>query len=143
MSIISLRGDPLMTSAQALAFDTNVLGRAEVAPLHTALLDRFPAAFATFGKEARAQRVKAGQVWIWRESRPWLCFLIARDSPVGATRARNVDSAALLLARDYRLLGLTSLAVVPLGTAAEWPALREVLTRRLGASALPVTIYER
>lgn len=143
MSLTVARGDPLLTPLQALAFDFNALGRAEVTSLHTALLDRYPAAFATFGKEARANRLKTGQVWLWRESRPWLCFLIVRESSVGSTRLRYVEAAALMLARDYRLLGLTSLAIAPLSTAAEWPALREVLEQRLGSSALPVTIYER
>lgn len=143
MTVTYVQGDPLLTPIPALAFDFNARGRAEVTPLHTALLDRYPAAFASFGKAARAGRLKAGQVWLWRESLPHLCFLIVRESPVGSTRVRYVDSAALTLARDYRLYGLSSLAVAPLGTAAEWPALRDVLARRLGPSSLPVTIYER
>ncbi len=143
MSLPFAQGDPLLTSLQTLAFDTNLRGRAEVTPLHTALLDRYPAAFATFGKDARADRLKPGQVWIWRESHPWLCFLIVRESPVGSTRLRYVEAAALTLARDYRLYGLTSLAIAPLGTAAEWPALRAVLELQFGRSVLPVTIYER
>ena len=143
MSLTYTQGDPLRTPLPALAFDTNALGRVEVTPLHTALLDRYPAAFASFGKAARSGRLKAGQIWLWRESTPHLCFLIVRESPVGSTRVRYVDSAALTLARDYRLYGLSSLAIAPLGTTAEWPSLREVLARWLGPSSLPVRVYER
>ena len=138
MSITYRQGDPLLT----LAFDTNARGRADVTPLYTALLDRYPAAFASFGKAARAGRLNAGQIWLWRESTPHLCFLIVRESPVGSPRLRYLESAALTLARDYRLYGLSSLAIAPLGPSAEWPALREVLARWLGPSVLPVTIYE-
>ena len=136
-------GDPLLTHAQTLAFAHNARGRTEVDPLHTALLDHYPAAFASFHKLCRHERIKPGEFWIWRDSSPHLMVIVARETPVGMTRARFVESAVLTIARDYRLHGLTSLAIAPLGTAAEWPLLRQVLDQWLARIPLPVTVYEQ
>jgi len=136
-------GDPLLTQAQTLAFSHNARGRAEVDPLHTALLDRYPAAFASFTKLCRHERIKPGEFWIWRDSSPYLMFVVARETAVGMTRARFVESAVLTLARDYRLHGLTSLAVAPFGTALEWPLLKQILDKWFTRLPLPVTVYEQ
>src|SRR5688572_5602376 len=118
--ITYVSGDPLLTDAQTLAFGYNARGRPEVTPLHTVLLDKFPPAFASFARQCRAGRVKPGQFWLWTESQPRLLFLAVRESPVGMTRIRYVESVALTLARDYPLYNLTSLALIPPGTPHEW-----------------------
>lgn len=137
-----LSGDPLLTRAQTLAFGFNAKGQAEVDPLHTALLDHYPAAFASFKKQARQGRIQTGQLWVWRESKPHLMFLVIRETAVGMTRPRYVESVALTLARDYKLHGLKTLAIAPLGTALEWPLHRQIFDQWLARIPLPVTIYE-
>jgi hypothetical protein len=118
-----LSGDPLLTHAQTLAFGTNARGRGETEALHTSLAYRYPAAFAAYGKQARAGRVKPGQFWIWRESRPNRLFMAVRDTPFSITRVRYVETVALTLARDYQLHTVDSLAIAPLGLPHEWPIL--------------------
>src|SRR5215213_4952201 len=134
-------GDPLLTQAQTLAFGYNAKGRSEMTPLATALLYQNPAAFATFGKQCRNERLKPGQMWAWRESRPYLLFLVVRESSVGMTRLRFVEAVAMTLARDYKLYGINSLAIAPLGTDGEWPMLKDVLHRWLSPSKLSVVVY--
>ena len=142
MPLTYVTGDPLLTRAQALAFGYNAGGRTEVGTLETQLLDLYPAAFATFGKQCRSQSIKPGMFWIWRESVPHLAFMVVRETSVGATRLRFVESAVMTLARDYRLHGVTSMALARLGDGDEWPALRPVVDYWLKASALPVVVYD-
>jgi hypothetical protein len=141
MPIEWLHGDPLTTTAQTLAFGWNARGRIEVGMLETRLHTTYPTAFAAFGKAARNGRLKAGDVWVWSESRPRLAFLVVRESNVGATRERYLESTFLTLGRDHRLYGVETLALAPLVTALEWPAFQSVLTYWFGRGALPVSAY--
>lgn len=136
-------GDPLLTSAQILAFGHNVRGRTELGALETELLNRYPAAFASYSKQCRSGRIKTGQLWIWRESQPMLGFMVVRESSVGATRVRFVESVALNLARDYQREGIHSIAIAPPGSREEWPNLKPVLELWLGRAALPCYVYEQ
>jgi len=128
---------------QTLAFGTNAQGRTEVTPLADELHRLYPAAFATYRKQARAGRITPGDLWVWRESTPRLAFMVVRASAVGATRPRFVDAAALKLARDHRLLGITSLAIAPLGRDDEQPSIQDALDLLLPLTDLPVTAYTR
>lgn len=143
MPLIAVEGDPLLTRQQTLAFAHNARGQAETGALEMRLHYEFPAAFAAYRKRCRAGRVRAGTLWLWRESLPALCFIAARETPVGAVRARYVEAALLLLARDHRLEGVRSLALAPLAPPLEWDALRPLLTGWLAASALPCVLYTR
>jgi hypothetical protein len=143
MPLTYVAGDPLLTQAQTLAFGYNARGRAETGALETRLLDRFPAAFATFRKQCQSGRIQPGAIWTWRDSNPHLAFLVVRASSLGTLRPRFVDSVMLLLARDYRLYGFDSLAIAPLCDSREWPSLRPVLDYWLSDCLLPVTVYEQ
>jgi hypothetical protein len=143
MPITYVSGDPLLTHAQTLAFGHNAKGRSELGALETVLLNYYPAAFATYGKNCRSKRIKPGTLWTWRESLPNLAFLVVRETSVGATRPRFVEAAIMTLARDYRLYNLTSVAIAPLANNLEWMALKPVIDYWLRSSPLPVTVYER
>jgi hypothetical protein len=143
MSITYVSGDPLLTQSQILAFGHNAKGRTEVGIFETLLLNRYPAAFATFGKNCRSGKIKAGSLWIWRETQPALGFMVVRESAVGATRLRYVEAIALGLARDFRLEGIHSIAIAPLGDSLEWPTFKPVLDYWLGQCTLPCVVYER
>jgi hypothetical protein len=134
-----VRGDPLTTDADTLAFGYNALGRVEVEPLITALAATYPQVFASYRKQCHAGRIVAGTYWIWRESQPKLMFMVVRDSPVGASRLRYVQAVALALARDYRQEGIKSLAIAPLGQLHERAEIEKILETWLGK--MQVTVY--
>ncbi|MBI5668164.1 MAG: hypothetical protein HZC41_09170 [Chloroflexi bacterium] len=142
MPLTFVSGDPLQTAAQTLAFGHNARARVEVDPLQMRLLDIYPAAFASFRKQCQHGRIRPGAFWTWRESQPHLLFLVIRETAQGATRLRYIESALMTLARDYRLYGIDSLAIAPVGSAAEWPLLKPVLVHWLAACPLPVEVYE-
>lgn len=142
MPIAYVTGDPLLTETQTLAFGHNAKARSELGTLEVRLFNQYPAAFATYRKQCSNGRIKPGMVWMWRESKPHLAFLVVRESSVGATRTRFVESAVMTLARDYHLYNLTSLALVPLGDAFEWVGLKPVVEYWLKGSPLDVRIYE-
>lgn len=143
MPVRLVRGDPLLTTAQTLAFGHNARGRTEQSAIVTTLMQRYPAAFSQQRKQARSGKLRPGDIYIYRDSTPALAFLIVRLSAAGATRYRHVQAAALVLARDYRYHMLESVAIAPLGTHEEWPMLISVLRELLEPSPLHVTIYER
>lgn len=142
MPLTYVSGDPLLTRAQMLAFGHNAKGRVELGDFETLLHNRCPAAFSTYSKQCRNGRIKAGTYWLWRDFRPMLIFLTVRDSPVGATRLRYVQSVAIALARDYHLEGIESLAIAPLGEPGEWPEIKLILETWFEKSALPVSVYD-
>ena len=142
MPITYTHDDPFTTTAQTLAFGFNARGRVEVAAFETSLYDLYPTAFATYRKTCSGGRLKPGMLWQWSESTPALLFMVVRETQVGITRLRFVEQAVMTLARDYPLYGVTSLALVALGTNDEWPVLRPVVDYWLSMSGLPVTVYE-
>ena len=141
MPLTYLSGDPLLTKQHILAFGSNASGRTETTPLATALLTRYPAAFASYGKLCRQGRIQACMTWFWYEAKPALAFMVVRETPVGATRLRQVDAVIMALARDYRVNNIRSIALAPLGAAHENDAIREVIDRWLSKLALRVIAY--
>lgn len=144
MTILTVSGDPTLTRAQILAFGWNVLGRSETNPLAMTLQDRYPAAFASFGKRARNGSIKTGTLWTWRETAPALGFMVVRESPYGTTRLRYVEAIAMTLARDYKREGIQTIALVLPETAAyDAVSFRSALDHWLKAVSLSVIVYEK
>lgn len=142
MPIQYVSGDPLLTQAQILALGHNARGRFEENPLHSALQQKYPAAFATYTRRCQQQKIRVGELWTWREARPMLGFMVVRDSAVGTTRLRYVETVILTLARDYQREGIKSIAITPLAPAYEWEMIKAVIERWLANSALPVIVYD-
>lgn len=138
-----ISGDPFLTKMQTLAIGYNALARTEVTPIAQELHRRYPAALAAYRKQIRQGKLNAGDLWLWRESQPRLAFMVVRESSVGATRPRYVDSACLRIARDYALEGITSLAIAPLGRDEEWHSIREALDMLLPQCPIPIIVYEQ
>ncbi|MBZ0297647.1 MAG: hypothetical protein K8L99_34135 [Anaerolineae bacterium] len=143
MPITYVSGDPLLTQQQILAFGHNAKGRTELGVLETQLLNLYPAPFATYGKQCRNERIKPGDLWLWRETQPMLGFMVIRESAVGATRLRHVEAVLLKMVRDYRLENIESVAFAPIGTREEWPALRPVVDYWLSSAPFPCVVYEQ
>lgn len=143
MTITLVEGDPLLTDADMLAIGTNARGRSEQESLANDMHRAHPAAFASFGKQARQGRVSAGTYWVWYDSTPRLMFCAVRESSVGATRLRYIQAITLLIARDYRRENIKSLAIAPLGRPHEWDEIKKVLHTWLDQSALTVTVFDR
>lgn len=142
MPLRYIKGDPFLTRRQTLALGYNARARIENTPLGMEISRRYPAAIAAFRKQASSGKLKAGDLWVWRESAPHLALMIVRDSSVGATRPRYVDAACLRIARDYALEGITSLAIAPLGRADEAENVHEALNMLLPGCPLDILIYE-
>jgi hypothetical protein len=142
MSVRYARGDIFLTRAHALAIGINATGRLGVAPETTALQDRYPVFVSDCHKRGRAGTLAPGTAWVWREGQPWVVGLVVRETPLGATRLRYVETAILNLCRDWEREGLRSLALLRLGEDAEWSEAREIAIRYLDPLVLPVIIYE-
>lgn len=143
MPLTYVSGDPLLTRMNALAFGHNARGRSEQGPLHIALQQQFPAAFASYTRQCRQSRLKSGDYWIWHDSQLILIFMIVRESSVSATRLRDVQSVALKLSRDYQQEGLARVAIAPIGSELEWPEVKLVLENWLPQSKLVSVVYDR
>jgi hypothetical protein len=142
MTFLYVSGDPLLTRAQFLAFGHNARGRTELGNLETELLNRYPAPFSVFRRQCKTGRVETGTFWLWHESTPSLAFLVIRESSVGATRLRYVQSALLALARDYSLESIHSIAIAPLGHLQEWPEILRLLESWLNPLPIPIIVYQ-
>lgn len=143
MPLTYVAGDPTLTDAQVLAFGHNRRGRTELGDLETSLLRQNPTAFAMYRRQCKQERVKAGDYWMWRDAKPVLLFMVVRESSVGATRLRHVQSAVLKLARDYHRENIRSVAIAPLGIPSEWGEIKHILETWLGRLQLPVIVYDR
>lgn len=142
MPLYTVTGDPTLTSQPTLAFGYNAQGRTETRPLQSALATRQAAAFASFRKQATQQRVQTGGFWQWNQGKPSLLFLLVRETPVGATRLRYVQSVLLTVSRDHRLLGIKGIALARLGDDPDWPEIKPQIDKWWGKLPFPVVVYE-
>jgi hypothetical protein len=102
----------------------------------------YPAAFASYGRRCKQNRQAAGELYLWTQSQPQLLFMTVRESSVGATRLRHVQSCLMSIARDYRLYNIQSLAIAPIGTKDEWDDIQTIFDTWLGQTKLTVIVYE-
>jgi len=142
MTIQLVSGDPLLTSAEVMAFGHNRRGKLEVRPLQSELMRDFPAAFSSYRRQCKREKIKSGDYWIWREPTPALMFMVVRETPYGATRLRYVQHIAMSLARDYWRENLTSIAIARLGDPTEWDEIKLLLNMWLEKSSLHVIVYD-
>lgn len=141
MGLLIVSGDPLRDPSPVLLVGINAAARSESSPFFARLNDAFPAALAGLRKAAAAGRLQPGMVWLWRDSRPQLGLLIVRETPFGASRPRYVEAAARDFSRLYRMEGIASAAIGPLGSAAEWDEHQRILERWLGPLPIAITVY--
>lgn len=141
MPVLPGEGDFLDTTAQTIAFGYNVRGRTESGMVETALMLRYPVAFAAFRRQARAGRLDTGRVWVWQEATTQLAFLIIRETPVGATRLRTVQQAFMTLARDSAVLNIREVALAPLGNGWERDEIQRLVMQSFERSSLLVWHY--
>lgn len=141
MPLTFVTGDPLLTQADMLAFGHNARGRTELGKLETHLMQQYAPAFSAYTRRARQGKQKPGTWWTWVQSKPRLAFLTVRDSSVGATRLRYVQSALMMLARDQWMLNITSLAIAPLGSLYERDEINSLIEQWLSGLDLPIVAY--
>lgn len=134
-------GDPLLTRAPFLAIGHNARGRTELGAFETAALLGYPAPFASYQRRCRQGKQTAGMFWMWYDAKPSLLFCTVRESSVGATRLRYVQSILMAIARDHALYNIRGLALAPLGNAYERPEILPLIEMWLGKIALPVMVY--
>lgn len=142
MPITFTQGDPDLAQTAVLAFGYNERGKSEVTPFITQLQHRFPAAFATYKRLCNDDKIRAGEYWIWRESKPALMFMVVRQTSAGATRLRYVEAITMSLARDYRLELISSLTIAALCDPLQWSTVKPALERWFNRSSLPVLACE-
>jgi hypothetical protein len=141
MPLTFVTGDPLLTRAHFLAFGHNAGGRTETGTFEMALMHRYPAPFSTYQRRCRQGKHKTGTCWLWYDSQPGLIFLTVRESSVGATRLRYVQSVLMDIARDYALHGIRSLAVMLPGSAFERGEIHLLFDTWLSNISLRVVVY--
>lgn len=141
MSVAVAEGDIFLTPAQAVGLGLNAAGRLDVSPFFTTLSDRYPVFVSEYRRYGRSRRLAPGDIWIWRESQPWLVGMVVRDTPHGPARLRYLESALLNLYKTWELEGLRSLALLPFTDSLDWPAAQELIEFYLGRSALAISIY--
>lgn len=142
MPLKFVSGDPLLTQCDVLALPHNARGQTETDALAGHLMRQFPAAFSSYVQRCRRDKQPGGELFHWMQTKPRLLFLTVRDSNVGATRLRHVQKCLVTIARDYKLHGIRSLALAPLGSAYERVEIRPLYETWFKNLALPVVIYE-
>jgi len=142
MGMSFTEGDIFVAEAQVIGIGLNAAGHSEVTPFFTALADRYPVFVSEYRRRGRAQTLTPGDLWLWRDSQPWLMGMIVRDIPQGATRLRYVEAAVLNLYKNWEIEGVRSLAIMRLAEGAEWLPARGILEYYLGNIPLPVMVFE-
>lgn len=142
MPLIIVSGDPLLTECDVLAFGYNARGQSESREEQIMLSQTFPAMFATFKRQARKGKLKAGTTWQWNENTPRFNIWLVRESPFGATRIRYVQSIVMGFVRDYQLYDIRSLAIIRPGNVYEYEEFAPILEQWLDPLPIPVVVYD-
>jgi hypothetical protein len=137
-----LKADLRKTSMMAILLGLNTRGQTDVTPLETDLRDQFPVFFSEYRRQTRSSRLQPGALWYFRESQPILIGAMLKDAPSSPARLRHLEQALVSFRQEYQREGITSLAIAPLGSELEWPALYALLEEYLRPLPIAIEIYE-
>ena len=106
---------------------------------------RFPEMFADYEVRCSERRVKLGQPYLHRYSRPpWILNFPTKDHWRSASRLKDIVHGLEYLAQKYKEWRIESLAVPALGCGLgqlDWAAVKPVLCRHLELLDIPVELY--
>ena len=150
MTVTKVRGDVLLTDAQAIAHG--------VAPkdhfnqgLALALRERHPAMAKDFRHYCHVQNPKPGDAWLWAgPERVIICLMTQEPAPSnhthpGKATTHNVNRALRELASIIKKQNISSLALPRLATGVgglTWDEVEPLIDQHLADAGIPVIIYE-
>ena len=145
MGAVTVRmGDLLASKAQTLVNTVNTVG---VMGKGVALLFKqaFPDMYADYVKRCDRGEVKLGEPYLYqRLVQPWILNFPTKGHWRSVARLDDITRGLVYLKDHYRVWGITSLAVPPLGCGQgglEWRVVGPVLYRHLAELEIPVELY--
>lgn len=137
-------GDILASKRQTLTNTVNCVGVMGKG-IALAFKERFPGMYDDYLQRCSAGSVRLGEPYLYREQGvPWVLNFPTKDHWRSVTRLEDVVRGLESLLRSYKVWGITSLAVPPLGCGngqLDWKVVGPTLHRYLSKLDIPVDLY--
>lgn len=143
--IIYKTGDIFNSSAQVITNTVNCVG---VMGKGLALVykRKFPEMFSDYKAKCEKGEVKPGQPYLWEDDRVQVLNFPTKRHWKQNSILSDVEEGLKYLAQNYALMGISSLALPPLGCglgALRWPDVKNLINKYLGdIEDLDVYVYE-
>lgn len=106
---------------------------------------RFPDMYEDYLRRCRHREVRMGQPYLFKRLvPPWILVFPTKQHWRSVSRLADIEAGLLHLKLNYRVWGITSLAVPPLGCGLgqlEWEVVGPTLYRHLAELDIPVELY--
>jgi uncharacterized protein YwgA/O-acetyl-ADP-ribose deacetylase (regulator of RNase III) len=140
----TLIGDMFKSSAQTWVNTVNCVG---VMGKGVALefKKRFPDMYSDYLQACAAGEVRLGKPYLYRRTvTPWILNFPTKDDWRAVSKLSDIIAGLIYLEEHYRIWGITSLAVPPLGCGQgqlDWRVVGPTLYRHLNRLEIPVELY--
>lgn len=138
-----LIGDIFNSKAQTIVNTVNCVGVMGKG-LALEFKKQFPEMYGDYLARCERGEVKLGVPYLYKGSTPWILNFPTKDHWRSVARLDDIVRGLQFLNRNYRTLGVTSLAVPPLGCGQgqlEWHIVGPTLYRHLNHLDIPVELY--
>lgn len=139
-----LQGDIFNSNAQTLVATVNCVGIMGKG-LAKDFKDRFPEMYKEYVKACKRGELRQGRFFIYDElDKKILCFP-TKDNWKGPSKYEFIEEGLKNLRQDYMKLGITSIAIPPLGSGLgglDWKKVKNLIVQYLEGLPIDIEIYE-
>lgn len=143
--IIYRKGDIFNSNAQVIANPVNCVGVMGKG-LALEFKKRFPEMFLDYKKKCTNNEVRVDQPYLWENSKIQILNFATKKHWKDSSNLQDIKSGLLYIAKNYDEMGISSIALPPLGCGLgglNWNEVRALIEESLGSiHDLDVFVYE-
>lgn len=137
-------GDIFQSKAQTLVNTVNCVG---VMGKGIALefKKRFPTMFKRYTKHCKEGKIKIGKLYLYKETIPWVLNFPTKNHYREKSQLSYIEDGLKYLCKNYRKMGITSLAMPALGCqlgGLEWHDVKSLINKYLVNIDIEIEVYE-
>lgn len=138
------QGDIFQSKAQTVTATVNCVGIMGKG-LAKEFRQRFPDMYKEYAKICRKGELKKGSFYLYKNLHVQILCFPTKDNWKGPSKYEFIEEGLKTLKRDYKKLGIDSLAIPPLGCGIgglEWSKVKELIIKYLSDLPIDIEVYE-
>lgn len=106
---------------------------------------KYPFMYQAYRVACKRGELKIGKPWLYKDTTPWILNFPTKDHWRRRSRLSHIKTGLAYLAKHAAEMGITSLAIPPLGCGLgglKWAAVLPLIKKYLGPLDIPIEIYK-
>ena len=144
MGIVTRKGSIFESGCQTIVNTVNckgIMGKG----LALEFRHRFHQMYIHYKRQCGAEKIRVGELTIWKQSRPWIINFPTKNHWKYPSRIKYIQDGLKFFVEHYERWGIQSIAFPKLGAShgkLHWPRVRKLMTRFLNELPIHIEIWE-